>query len=65
MEHHGGLWGSRGNLRCFTFPLFVHIYLLSLHENFGQEQMQGYAEKKAEWLRVGDSDLLDNVGWLQ
>lgn len=55
-------FGEVGEIRsAFFSPLFVCIYLLSLHENFGQKQKQGYAEKS--W--VGNSGLLDNGGWLQ
>lgn len=39
--------GKQGQLGViFFYCLFVSIYLLSLHENFGQKQMQGHAEKK-------------------
>lgn len=39
-------FGEAGAIRSDFFLLSVCIYLLSLHENFGQKQMQGHAEKK-------------------
>lgn len=33
----------------FFLPLSVCIYQLSLHENFGQKQKQGYTEKSFGW----------------
>lgn len=58
-------FGEAGAISSDFFPLLVFTYLLPLYENFGQKQIQGRAENKAKWLWMGNSGLLDNVGWLQ
>lgn len=46
-------FGEAEAIRSDFFPLLVCIYLLSLHENFGQKQMQGNAGKKSRMALGG------------